>query len=1097
MHPSPLSVFKGMGGLKIYISNRLETLADALAQILKHPLSSALHREIIMVQSRGMERWISMELAARHGIAANIEFPFPNHFVLRVFGGLIPDLHEDSPFDPSVMTWEVMELLPRFISHPGFEPLKDYFGEGPSDLKRYQLASRIADLFDQYLLFRPEMIKAWEENKEHHWQAVLFREIAKGKPRIHRAALLETFLKVIQTPQAQLKNLPARMSVFGISALPPFHLRVLGEISRIIEVNLFLMNPCRQYWADIVTGREALRVFGRKKKEESRPEDLHLERGNSLLASMGMLGRDFFDLVADLGGEERDLFVEPCGETLLTHIQSDILNLIDRGRNSKEKALLSERDRSIQVMACHSPMREVEVLQDFLLGLFSEDPDLLPKEILVMTPDIKTYAPFIQAVFSIPTQDPRFIPFSIADRGVREESLFLDTFLLLLDLEGSRFGASQILGLLDAPQIQKKFSLDPADLELIRRWVKETNIRWGIDGASRKELDLPEFPENTWRTGLDRMILGYALPDRGGEMFQGLLPYGKIEGSETEVLGNFLGFMERLFSFSRELKNPRTLGEWSEFLLLHLEAFFQTGEEGEREIQVTRRAIQDLAHKELRSGFSGKVGIGVIKAHLRSSLDREGFGFGFLSGGVTFCAMLPMRSIPFKVIALIGMNDDAYPRQGQALGFDLMAQKPRPGDRSRRNDDRYLFLETILSARHKLYISYIGQSIQDNSLRPPSVLVSELLDYIAQGFQMEGEDILDHVVTRHHLQAFHPEYFRGQGKLTSYSMENFEAAARSRREREPRKPFIAQGISPPSSEWKRVEVSELGRFFANPARFLLNRRLKLFLEDEPVMGDDREPLDLQGLERYRVEQELVTWGLEKRDLEDCLALMRASGQLPHGSPGESFFYQVCEEVRDFIGKVSPYMEGHCLRPRPVDIHIGDFRLTGRIDNIYPGGLLHFRFAEARPRDRLSLWIHHLILNRLEPAGYPFPSRLILKDLSCELPPLQESEKYLRQLLEIYWQGLIRPLPFFPRASFAYAQSFNKYKDAERARRAAGRTWETDHGRGEAEDPYFQLCFKDGDPLGEEFQSLAIRIFDPILQHMELIKSNGKRSKEKD
>ncbi len=274
-----------MPGVNIYTSNRLEVLADELARVLEHPLPSPLQKEIIMVQSKGMERWVSMELAARLGISSNHWFPFPNHFVYSLFQKIVPDLPEASPFDPAVMAWEIMGLLPSCLLRPGFEPLASYLGEDAAHLKRYQLATRIADLFDQYLLFRPDLIQSWEEKKEHHWQAILWQELVDGKPRIHRAALLEAFLKEIQKPAGGFQTLPERMSVFGISALPPFHLRVLGEISRLMDVNLFLMNPCREFWADIVSGREAAWVLERKKK--STPEDLHLERGNSLLASMG------------------------------------------------------------------------------------------------------------------------------------------------------------------------------------------------------------------------------------------------------------------------------------------------------------------------------------------------------------------------------------------------------------------------------------------------------------------------------------------------------------------------------------------------------------------------------------------------------------------------------------------------------------------------------------------------------------------------------------------------------------------------------------------------------------------------------------------
>jgi exodeoxyribonuclease V gamma subunit len=1072
-----------MSGLKIYTSNRLEILADQLAQILRTPLRSPLQKEIILVQSRGMERWVSLELASRLGICANCAFPFPNHFVQQVFREVLPQLPEENPFDPSVLTWEIMAKIPHCIERPGFEPLRRYLGKNGSLLKRYQLSCRIADLFDQYLLFRPQMILDWEKGKESDWQAVLWRELMKGKTPMHRARTMEVFLQEVLHFDGRWKTLPERMGVFGISSLPPFHLRVLKEISRFVEVHLFLLNPCEEFWADIVSQREARRLKRRRTSREIPTEELHLERGNQLLASMGMLGRDFFAMVGDLDGEEEERFEDPGTQSLLTRIQSDILHLRDRGGRGVEKDPIDPDDRSIQVHSCHSPLREVEVLQDYLLGLFSESPDLRPKDILVMAPDIRAYAPFIQGVFSLPPEDPRYIPFTIADRGLQDESLLWDAFLALLELEGSRFGVSQVLSLLECPWVQRKFALSASDLETIREWVRATNIRWGIDEESRAELGLPALSENTWRAGLDRLILGYALPEEEDRVFQGILPYGKIEGGEAETLGKFLSFMEGLFRFARDLRKRRTLVEWSGYLLTVLETFFQSDEGAEREILFIRRAIQDLAHKGRCSGFSEKVGMDVVAAALRASLDREGGGSGFLGGGITFCSLLPMRSIPSPVIALMGMNDDAYPRQAATLSFDRMALHPQPGDRSRRNDDRYLFLETLLSARRRLFISYVGQSAQDNSLRPPSVLVSELLDYIDQGFSIEGKSIRDHVVVCHRLQAFHPDYFRNGESGGSYAPENFEGAKVLREGRKSLSPFISGKISPPSPEWRRVEMNQLGRFFSHPARFLLNQRLQLFLPDESAPWDDREPMDLVELAEYGVGQDLVERALKRKDLYGSLPLFRASGQLPHGRPGDWHFYRICQEVQDFLEELAPWIEAERQTPIQVDLPIADFQVVGEIRSLYAGRLVHFRFAKVKPKDRLNLWIEHLILSVLPNSNPLEPSRLICRDRRCEYPIVEDSRTYLAKLLAIYWEGLQRPIPFFPRTSWAYAEKMLKSQDHGWALSEARKTWQPEYkdARGEKEDPYFSLCFREPDPLNEEFASLAMEVFGPILQ----------------
>ena len=871
-----------MPGLRLFTSNRLEVLAEKLAEALKPSLSSPLESEIILVQSKGMERWVSMELARHHGICANYKFPFPNRFVQGLFREVFPDLPEISPFDPWIMTWKIMGLLPSCLKKRGFESLRVYLGDERSSLKRFQLSSRIADLFDQYLVFRPDMILDWDKGKGDHWQAILWRELAKGNEKKHRAALQKAFLEALRKSSVDLKNLPTRISVFGISALPAFHMKILSALSEVIDVNLFLMNPCREYWPDILSGREMKRIMEKLKKGDKAPKDLPFEKGNSLLVSMGSLGRDFFRQIYDLGCDDQGTFLDPGEETLLHTIQSNILNLWERSTDTK--SMIKEPDDSIWIHSCHSPMRETEVLQDRLLAMFEADRSLLPKDILVMAPEIGTYAPFIQAVFSLPGDDPRWIPFSIADRGVREEGKLIDAFLDLLDLEGSRLGSSQVMSVLESPPIRNKFGLSEADMELVRNWVQETGIRWGIDGKSRSSLGLPGFEENTWRAGMERMLLGYTMPDRDEQMFMGILPYDRIEGGEASSLGNFLGFLERLFSSVEELGKPRPLEAWSGFLSRIFDDFFAPDDETTRDVKLIRQTLHGLLDMVGLSGFNEEIGLDVIKSYLRSRLEAEGGGSGFLTGGLTFCSMLPMRSIPFKVICLVGMNDSDYPRQVKTLGFDLMAKDPRPGDRSRRNDDRYLFLEALLSARERLYISYVGQSIQDNSVIPPSVLVSELVDYVEQGFEVPAGKILEQVVTRHGLQAFSPAYFKKEKKLLSYSSENFDAAERASQPREAPLPFISKGLPEPGEEWRTIDLEQLTDFYANPARFFLRKRLGMYLGEEGVVLDESEPFDLSGLERYGVEQRVIGKCLERLNPGDCLP----SDQGPRSaSPGDT------------------------------------------------------------------------------------------------------------------------------------------------------------------------------------------------------------------
>jgi exodeoxyribonuclease V gamma subunit len=1080
-----------MPGLILHTSNRLEILAEQLAQVVSTPLASPMQPEIILVQSKGMERWVSMELARHNGICANCRFPFPNHFAHRVFREFIPDLEETSPFSPEIMTWKIMEALPRLVNMKGFENLRSYLSGESAELKRFQLSQRIAELYDQYLLFRPEMILDWDKGRdpsqlEFRWQAVLWREIAKNHIRNHRAALKKMLFERIKRPGVKLDTFPERISVFGISALPPYHVEILAAVSQIIQVHLFLMNPCREYWGDLLTRHEKRRIQERERKKKVREEDLHLEPGNALLTSMGMLGRDFFELIENCEVEQHDHFEEPVRESLISLIQDDILNLRDCSAADNEKRLLAEDDDSIRIHSCHSPMREVEVLQDRLLAMFESDPALLPKDILIMTPDIGTYAPFIQAVFSVPVDDPRYIPFSIADRGVRQESQLADTFLCLLEFHGSRFGASQVMALLDSPSLIRRFSLSERDLDLIHQWVRETRICWGIDGEGKQALELPPFTENTWRAGLQRMLLGYAMPGRGEIIFKEILSYDTIEGGDAAILGNFMDFCERLFVLAGELGTHRNLKEWRNFLTEVLDHFFLADDETERDITFIRRVLHDLGTRQDLSGFEEKISPGVIKSHLASLLEQEGFGHGFLTGDVTFCAMLPMRSIPFRAICLLGMDDDAYPRQTKPLGFDLIARDPKPGDRSRHKDDRYLFLEALLSVREKLHISYVGQSIQDNSIRPPSVLVSELLDYIAEGFipAAPEKSILEHIVTKHHLQAFNPKYFGGQEHCTSYSTENCEAARHLLDGNKEEKPFIAQALPESSGEWVTVDINQMCRFLANPARFLLNGRLGIHLEEDDALFDETEPFEVQGLEKYGLEQELVERMFHKGGLKDYFPAIRASGQLPHGVPGELYFRETCRGVASFVKRLAAHRKGNPLDPLEANLHIEGLRLTGRIENLYGNGLLQFRYADVKPKDRLKIWVHHLVMNSLQAKNYPLHSILACRDGDFKYDPVSESGNILAALLLIYHRGLTEPIHFFPRSSFAYAEAlYRKKKDPGDALGAARKEWEGSDfgGMAESRDPYFLLCFKHTDPLDETFEELAKKIFQPLME----------------
>ena len=1079
----------------MYSSNRLEILTGALAEKLFTPLPSPLAQEVIVVQSRGMERWISLQLARHHGICANYRFPFPNAFVYEVFRKVFPDLPERSPFEPSVMVWKIVKLLPTMILQPEFEVVRNYLNNDANGLKCFQLAERIADLFDQYLLFRPEMILRWQEGQDNHWQASLWRSLEVGCEGQHRAALARQFLEKIDDRPADLAELPERVSIFGISTLPRFHLQVISGIAKVIEVNLFLLNPCQQYWGDIASEREIARAVS---NQLALPEEVYLERGNSLLSSMGLLGRDFWDSINEFQILENELFREPTANHLLSFIQSDILNLRDRGE-LEETQFIAPHDTSIQIHSCHSPMREMEVLYDRLLGMFDDDPDLAPRDILVMVPDIEAYAPYIEAVFDTPSNERERIPYSIADRSMRKESHVIDTFLAILELCRGRFTASDVLDILQSEAVQRRFDLTETDLELIRKWVRDTRIRWGIDADDRSRMNLPAFAENTWKSGIERLLLGYAMPIKNQQVFHGIVPYDNIEGTDALVLGRFVEFLDQLFSLVSSLEQSRTPKDWAAVLTELLEALFQPDEPAQNEMQAIRFALKELFEVAELADFNETIDLAVLKKSLRQRLEKETFGFGFITGGVTFCAMLPMRSIPSKVICLLGMDNDAYPRQTKALGFDLMAKHPHKGDRSRRNDDRYLFLEAILSARQKLYISYVGQSIRDNSAMPPSVLVSELMDYIESGFAISGESILERIFTVHRLQAFSLEYFRDDNeKLFSYSAANCAAAKQMLTSHAPPAPFIDKGLKTPEEQWKDVGLQDLCRFVRNPARFLLNQRLGIYFGDESPVISGLEAFAMDRLEEYSLAQEMAQLKLEGHDLENLFPVQRAMGSLPHGTPGKCAYDDLSHAVKGFVDKTEVYLQNRIPEPLNIELVAAGLRLTGKIDSIYRDRLVHYRYTKLKATDHLRVWIQHLILCLIAPHDFE-PSLVIGLSPAAKQPqwvafeyaPVSGAQQVLEALLNIYWQGLVRPIHFFPKSAWEYAAVLMQggKSEGEAIKKAAAKWEGNDFSQGESNDPYYELCFRYTNPIDEEFQLIAEQVFLPLLEHQRELKGS--------
>lgn len=1113
----------------VHRSNRTETLVAELAALFARPLGGPLDPECVVVQGKGMERWLSMELARRLGVWANPDFPFPRHLIERALTAVLgpPEAGADC-FTPDTLPWGIAELLPRLTDRAEFAPIRRYLAADNQGLRRVQVAQRIADTFDQYLVYRPTMILDWDAGRDTHWQAMLWRALTEHlASRDHVAARARIFLDSVRAARPRLDGFPARVSLFGVSTLPPLYLDLLARLSPWVELHLFILSPTREYWGDIRSRRELLRRPRRRAGTSAHFDTLLLQaEGNPILASMGRQGRDFQQLLEAAGDyqeDDRDLYVDPGTGTMLATIQSDILALRHRVADGEvHPVTLDPNDDSIRVHACHSPMREVEVLHDQLLALFDRDPTLELHDVLVMSPDIDGYAPLVDAVFRRTGAHGSRIPYRIADRHVRATEAVFGAFAKLLDTLRGRMTASEILDLLGNDVIGARFGLTGEELDRVRRWVAGAGIRWGVDAEHRREVGQPAATENTWRFGLDRLLLGYAMPGERRTLFGDVLPYDDLEGTETAALGRLADFCDRLFGLRGALRQPRSVATWCADLAPLLDRMLDSTEATAYQHQRIRDALDEMAMAAARARFAEPVGIDAVRTQLDQRLQRGATERGFLAGGVTFCAMVPTRTIPFRVICLLGMSDGAFPRVRRPLGFDLMAQQPRPGDRRTRDDDRYLFLEALLSARDRLIVTYVGQSVRDNAELPPSVVVRELLDVLDESFvaaplpadthagperpdgssrapaaarsqplpkgaaraAREGfprsvgspPQTSDRVRVRHPLQPFSPAYYgQGDARLFSYDTTAYAGARSLMGPRRAAPAFFARPVPPDTTATAVVTVDDLVQFFDNPARALLQRRLGLYLGDDAAAIPDREPIAPGALERWRIGDDLLDRILDGEDPRAAFTAIKATGMLPLGTPGDCLFTELQPRVAAVAAAARPLLSGARPDPFVVDRALGDgTRITGVLRNLWPAGQVEWAYSKLGGASELRLWIRHVVLNWAAPDTLPRTSTLIGRAEKAGGPvrirfrPIEDPEAILRGLIALYRRGQQQPLPFFPKSSRAYVEAeLRSNGDGARGlAAAAGKFRPNQHTEvpGDVEDPYVQQVFGTANPL---------------------------------
>ncbi|WP_439257701.1 exodeoxyribonuclease V subunit gamma [Lonepinella sp. BR2271] len=1043
---------------KIYHSNDLDVQKDILCELIKRdPLDDPFEAETILVQSPGMAQWLQLQLAEKQGIAANFKFPMPASFIWQQYVDNLPNVAEQSQFSKEVMTWRLMTL----IKQTDFQPILHYlhYSVHSEQQKLYQLARKIADLFDQYLVYRPHWIAAWEQQQPEiivqeilsqqkqaderfkqqimqdvAWQGQLWRALigeisADDHPVQHRANLHKQYLQL-----SSYKNLPKRLFIFGISALPKTYLDTLAAMAEHCDVHLFFNNPSQYYWGDIVdptfAQKRALKTLTKQQsgqaislfndtqledyfanKQELTAEDEHLSIGHPLLATWGKLGRDFFYLLSQLDSQEIQANTELTGDNhLLTQVKRKILQLAP----SEPKALhIDPQDNSISFHACHSPMREVEVLHDYLLECFQRDSQLTPKDIVVMVADIDRYAPYIQAVFGqyqrksqdkqgLWGEDNRYIPFSISDQTLSESDVLLATFLYLLRLKESQFGAEEVLALLDIPAIRQRFGIALDELENVRHWVKDSGIRFGLEKSTEQG---PNF--NAWQAGLENMLLGFAMREENGIWQQDQLGFDNSYGLKSRLVGALNAFIAQLSHWHYVLSQPHSMRDWQRELTALLTDFFMPESHTQEMYQHIEASIEQVSQLLQDLHVDQALTAEVIAEVLTEKLNASETGAKFLTGSVNFCTLLPMRAIPFKIICLLGMNERDYPRSSTPNSFDLMQYHRQKGDRFRRDDDRYLFLEALLSAQQQLYISYVGQSIIDNSPLEPSVLVNQLLDYLYDNLDSDCQPQSEEkaLVQYHAMTAWSAKNFSENHRTFAKEWANIANANQS--------PVDFVQATSSSTEVAvtpvKIDCEQLIKFVKNPVQFFFEQRLGVYYRDKDEQISDTEYFTLDGLDTYNIQQDLLM--NEQLDIEKYFAELRVKGMLPRGEFAQIYQQQLRSDVEQFRAVIAAY-QGKLMESRYIDFTFNiegqPVQLSGYIDRLFSteNGLQRIQWRAGKHKDSYTIenWLNWLMLQVYSGDESVLPAIFYAKDNNNKLVGKTfsvEPEFDSHELLQIY------------------------------------------------------------------------------------------------
>ncbi|KAF1688619.1 exodeoxyribonuclease V subunit gamma [Pseudoxanthomonas taiwanensis] len=1064
---------------RLYASNSLEVLAGLLAEALREPAPGQplLAPDVVLIPQVAMRRWLQAHLAERHGVVANIEFLAPGEFVARA---LEANLGPGADLDATALHWRLYRALhdPQLRALPAMAGIDAYLS-GDDPLRAWTLAHELGVVFEKYQAWRRDWLLRWEAGADpDDPQAILWRHVAGGLA--HRARRIQDYLDRYGRADGPLPaGLPPRLFAFATLNVSPDVLRVLATQARVGTLHFYLPTPSREYWGDLDTAREA---------EE-----------NPLLRAWGYAGRDFMAL---LGGYEVvhpslevPAWADPAegahGQWLLQRLQSDLFHR-RATPGAPARPQVDRADPSLQLHACHTRLRELQGLADQLRGLFADprfDPPLQPREVAVLAPDIDPYLPYLEAVFGRRGQEDA-IPYALADASPLANEPLAEVFLRLLALPVSRFGLHEVLDLLASPAPAEANGLAAPALERLQAWLEQAGARWGIDAAHRTGFDAPADAAYTWAFALDRLLLGHASGSDAPIVLddgQVLAPLPQLEGSALDVLDTCIRLLRELARHARVLGQPMPPAQWRERLLGLLDALLPrppSGPSPQRALDRLRTLIDEFARGAAAAGFDAPVPPEAVRAHFAAVLGEADTRAPLLTGGVSIARMVPMRLLPFRVICVLGMNDGDFPRRDPSSGLnrltaELGSGRRRHGDRSTRDDDRFLFLQLLASAQDVFYVSWIGADPRDGSEREPSVLVSELIDAAARQ-HADPRQAARELVVHHPLQPFSPAAFgAGEPRRFSSRRDWREAAAQPAAQRTPLPPWFPPGtrLAPPpdadaDAEADTVPLEALRRFLRNPAHALA-RHMGLRLPEVEARREDVEPLAEPSapLERAGLRQAVFAALLQGQDMETLHATLRARALLPSGAPGRRVLARQCGQLAPWREVFAAWRGDASARSVVVEADIDGVRVHGRIEDVYPHGIARVRLGAMNGPAAVRHGLDWLLASA---AGLALPlvefhevrDRDGLRHGPFERAPLPaaQARAALARLLSLRVQGLAEPLLFAPYSSWEIYANPGYDKGVAQARKR----WHGTSGPGFAEgaDPAWRLLLRGRDPFAE-------------------------------